>query len=84
MKKMMFEKITTNATTPTRASPLSAGLDLCSAYDVTVAANDQMLIFTDLRVSIPDGYYGRIAPRSGLAVKHRIDVGAGVIDGDYR
>ena len=24
------------------------------------------------------GYYGRIAPRSGLAVKHHIDVGAGV------
>lgn len=30
------------------------------------------------------GYYGRIAPRSGLAVKHHIDVGAGVIDADYR
>ncbi len=24
------------------------------------------------------------APRSGLAVKHFIDVGAGVIDADYR
>ncbi len=27
---------------------------------------------------------GRIAPRSGLAAKHSIDVGAGVIDADYR
>lgn len=27
---------------------------------------------------------GRIAPRSGLAVKHSIDTGAGVIDSDYR
>ena len=27
---------------------------------------------------------GRIAPRSGLAVKHFIDTGAGVIDADYR
>jgi dUTP pyrophosphatase len=27
---------------------------------------------------------GRIAPRSGLASKHHIDVGAGVIDADYR
>ena len=28
--------------------------------------------------------YGRIAPRSGLALKRFIDVGAGVIDSDYR
>ena len=32
-------------------------------------------------MSIADG---RIAPRSGLAVKHSIDTGAGVIDSDYR
>lgn len=30
------------------------------------------------------GCYGRIAPRSGLAWKNHIDVGAGVIDEDYR
>lgn len=35
-------------------------------------------------MAIPEGCYGRIAPRSGLAVKHSIDVGAGVIDTDYR
>ena len=33
---------------------------------------------------IPEGYYGRIAPRSGLAVKNGIDVFAGVVDNDYR
>lgn len=27
---------------------------------------------------------GRVAPRSGLAAKHFIDTGAGVIDADYR
>lgn len=27
---------------------------------------------------------GRVAPRSGLAVKNYIDTGAGVIDADYR
>lgn len=35
-------------------------------------------------MAIPVGNYGRIAPRSGLACKHMIDVGAGVIDSDYR
>ncbi len=35
-------------------------------------------------MAIPIGNYGRIAPRSGLAAKNFIDVGAGVIDSDYR
>ena len=39
---------------------------------------------TGISVAIPEGCYGRIAPRSGLAVKRFIDVGAGVIDADYR
>ena len=35
---------------------------------------------TDIQIEVPDGCYGRVAPRSGLAAKHGIDVGAGVID----
>ena len=35
-------------------------------------------------MAVPLGHYGRMAPRSGLAVKKFIDVGAGVIDSDYR
>merc|ERR1719319_237928 len=35
-------------------------------------------------MAIPHGTYARLAPRSGLAWKHGIDVFAGVIDADYR
>jgi dUTP pyrophosphatase len=35
-------------------------------------------------LEIPEGYYGRIAPRSGLALKQGIDVLGGVIDASYR
>lgn len=33
---------------------------------------------------MPHGCYGRVAPRSGLAANHHIDIGAGVVDQDYR
>jgi dUTP pyrophosphatase len=42
------------------------------------------LLITDLAIQLPPGCYGRIAPRSGLALQHNIDVGGGVIDEDYR
>jgi hypothetical protein len=43
-----------------------------------------VLVDTDISIAVPAGTYGRVAPRSGLASKHSIDVGAGVIDADYR
>ena len=42
------------------------------------------MVYTDLQIQVPDGCYGRIAPRSGLAVKNNIDIGAGVVDQDFR
>lgn len=37
-----------------------------------------------MSISVPPGTYGRIAPRSSLAWKNSLHVGAGVIDADYR
>ena len=37
-----------------------------------------------LAISFPAGLYARIAPRSGLALKKFIYLGAGVVDRDYR
>ena len=42
------------------------------------------MVDTDISIAVPINTYGRVAPRSGLASKHSIDVGAGVIDADYR
>lgn len=81
---LKIKKLSENAITPSRASPLSAGYDLSSAVETKVPARGKVLVPTDLSISIPDGTYARIAPRSGLAWKHSIDVGAGVIDADYR
>ncbi|OWK09626.1 DUT, partial [Cervus elaphus hippelaphus] len=55
-----------------------------SAYDYTLPPMEKVLVKTDIQIALPSGCYGRVAPRSGLAAKHFIDVGAGVIDEDYR
>jgi len=82
--RLLVKKLSERATIPVRASPGSAGYDLSSAYDYVVPARGKELVKTDLSIALPEGTYGRVAPRSGLAWKHSIDVGAGVIDSDYR
>ena len=67
----------------THATPKSVGLDLYSPTSVLVPAHDKVLIDMGIAFQIPMGYYGRIAPRSGLALHHHIHVSAGVVDPDY-
>ena len=69
---------------PTRGSPDAAGYDLYSAEEKVVPARGKMLIDTQISIATPPGTYGRIAPRSGLAAKNMIAMGAGVVDVDYR
>lgn len=77
-------RLSPSATLPVRGSTHAAGYDLASAEATVIPARGKALVKTGLAVAIPDGHYGRVAPRSGLAWKHAIDVGAGVIDSDYR
>ncbi|KAL2471776.1 Deoxyuridine 5'-triphosphate nucleotidohydrolase [Abeliophyllum distichum] len=81
---LRVKKLSDKACLPSKASSLSAGYDLSSATETKVPSRGKALIPTDLSIAIPEGTYARIAPRSGLAWKHSIDVGAGVIDADYR
>uniref|UniRef100_A0A7S4T133 Deoxyuridine 5'-triphosphate nucleotidohydrolase n=2 Tax=Ditylum brightwellii TaxID=49249 RepID=A0A7S4T133_9STRA len=81
---LRVKKLSENATMPTKGSPQSAGFDLSAAESCTIQAGTRGIVKTDLSIACPPGTYGRIAPRSGLAVKKFIDVGAGVVDADYR
>ncbi|GAA5934272.1 hypothetical protein JCM10213_003748 [Rhodosporidiobolus nylandii] len=80
----LVQRLSEAAKLPVRGSALAAGYDLSSAEAKTVPAQGKALISTGLAIAVPEGTYGRIAPRSGLASKHMIDTGAGVIDADYR
>lgn len=83
--KLKIKKLNENATIPTRAHETDAGLDLYSAEEnSSLVPNDVLVVGTGIAIEIPEGYYGRIAPRSGLAAKHGVDVLAGVIDSSYR
>lgn len=81
---IQIKKLSENAKTPTQGSKYAAGYDLYAAEEVLVNTMGRKLVKTNISISIPEGYYGRIAPRSGLAYKNGIDVLAGVIDSDYR
>ena len=69
---------------PTRKTPLSAGCNLYPINAIVVPPGSSKYIETSLRIQIPTGHYGRIAPKSKLASKYDIDIGAGIIDEDYR
>ena len=69
---------------PAKGTGFSAGYDLYAAESGEIDPLKRFLIKTNISIAIPKGYYGRIAPRSGLAYKNGIDVMAGVIDSDYR
>ena len=57
---------------------------MASCEDVLVEAGARKLIRIGIRIATPPNTYARIAPRSGLTLKHCLDIGAGVVDGDYR
>ena len=81
-------KLTRGAQIPKYATNGSAAVDLCAMIDspIILAPGERALIPTGITLSIPDGYVGIVAARSGLACKKGICLsnGIGVIDSDYR
>ena len=84
MSVLRVRRLSENAVLPVRGSGLAAGYDLASAEDIVIPARGKAIAKTDLAMAIPLGHYGRIAPRSGFSWKKHTDIGAGVIDADYR
>ncbi|KAF2154661.1 dUTP diphosphatase [Myriangium duriaei CBS 260.36] len=81
---LQVQLLSPTARAPTRGSAFAAGYDLYASRPASIPARGRALVETDISIAVPEGTYGRVAPRSGLAVKHGIDTGAGVIDADYR
>lgn len=61
-----------------------AGYDICANEDTEIKPNDSKLVSTGVYMAMPEDIYCRVAPRSGLAIRDKIDVHGGVIDANYR
>jgi len=69
---------------PVYSHPGDAGADLKSSVDAVIPARGKHLISTGICLKLPPCHVGLVWPRSGLAVKHSLDCGAGVVDSEYR
>tara|TARA_B110000046_G_scaffold43920_1_gene48908 strand:- start:17255 stop:17665 length:411 start_codon:yes stop_codon:yes gene_type:complete len=83
MNALRVKRLNDNATLPVRGSAGAVGYDLACIEDFVLDTQSHLLVPTGLGFQLPNGVYGRVAPRSGLTVKHGIHIGAGVIDPDY-
>ena len=81
--ELPFIKMSPDAVTPMRATEGSVGLDFYSPANYIIPPHSHLLIPTQIKLRIPLGHYGRLASKSGLAILHKLHVGAGVIDPDY-
>ena len=86
--KIQIKKLNENAVIPTRGSEQAAGYDLYAATDSTIVIrpHETVKIGTGLAIAVPDGYFGAIFARSGLAAKQGLRPAncVGVADSDYR
>lgn len=88
MEKIKIKKLSDLATVPTKGSEKAAGWDLYAALEqpVQIYPGETKKISTDIAVEPPEGYFGAIFPRSGLATKQglRLANSTGICDEDYR
>ena len=83
MNNLNIKLLSDNATTPTRAYGVSAGLDIYAAETVVIEPQEKILLATDIAVDIPEGYVGLLTSRSGVSSKTHLVVETGKIDAGY-
>lgn len=84
MNNINIKLLSDNATTPTRAYGVSAGLDIYAAETVVIEPQEKILLATDIAVDIPEGYVGLLTSRSGVSSKTHLVVETGKIDAGYQ
>ena len=87
--KLTFKKLDPQAVIPSRATPGSAGLDLCACLDAPVTLDPGEIKMIPIGITAQpdsDDIALLIYPRSGLSSKYGVSLAncVGVVDSDYR
>jgi len=83
-QNVRVKKLSPKARVPTKGTARAAGHDLYANEGTDVPARGHAIVGTGIAIGLPYNTYGRIAPRSSLAVKHRHTTNGGVMDSDNR
>ena len=81
--RLRIQRLQQNLRIPTKGSRMAAGHDIYALKDGTIPAQRQMLVDTGIAIGLARGTYSRLAATSGMASKHGIAGGSGVINADY-
>jgi len=89
MAMVKIRKLRENARIPKRGSDYAAGYDLYACLDgdaLVIAPHMTAMIPTGLAVALPEGTFGAVFARSGLAMREGLRPAncVGVVDSDYR
>lgn len=89
MERVQVKKLDSRAVLPTRGSESAAGYDLCAclgAESVTIPPHAAAKLGTGLALALPEGTFGAVFARSGLAAREGLRPAncVGVVDSDYR
>lgn len=82
--KINITRVHEGISLPRKSLPGDAGYDLHTEDPIILGPMQRACVSTGLCIEIPEGYYGRIAPRSGLAVDKGLHILGGIIDSSYR
>ncbi len=86
--KILVKKLRPDAVLPTAGSRYAAGYDLRACMDapVDIPPHATVMLGTGLSIAVPEGWFGAIFARSGLATKQGLRPAncVGVCDSDYR
>lgn len=69
---------------PQRAHDDDAGADLFTPYSFSLSPNQKEKINVGVNFEIPEGYFGLVQAKSGLASKYSINTIGNIIDASYR
>jgi dUTP pyrophosphatase len=81
---LKYKLVNKSAYPPHMATVGAAGYDLRTPIDFVIKARDNHVVDVGVALELPPHTYAQVKSRSGMAFKHQVVVGAGVIDNDYR